>query len=516
MGRTSKKLLLASCLALIGILTVGLVTTGANIAEPVTAKSEPQRGLEAPYLANGVRTGEVSPTSAVIWCRLTENGKPNPEYLPIPGWTKEQIRYIPVSAWPWESPGVHGWARVSWGTSSSPPFTTSWLKAEPTNDFCVQFTLDNLEPGTKYYYRVQTAGPTLQPRRWGKPQSFCTAPAPDQVVDVLFTCRTGQRFDRREDKADGLFIYPAMQALQPNFYVGLGDEIYYDGGDFIAKTRDEARYKWHRIYSLPWSQDFFAEVPQYVIKSDHDTWINDCSEHGQGRPGWEASVPPTFADTFSWDDGLRIWREQHPMSPLPYRSIRWGTHLQIWLTEYREFRDDNCKPDGPDKTLWGAEQLEWLKQSLAASDADFLVLFNDGPMISTWYAKNDNHAEGFQYERDAFMDWAVEQGLSDRLYLICGDKHYQMMYVNPRWKVAEFCGGAATDAHATNDAKWQRIIDYSGPDQGVFIRRAGGFLSVAATTEGSEPALIFRFHDVHGEVEFEFNSATDRAEFGLE
>ena len=44
------------------------------------------------------------------------------------------------------------------------------------------------------------------------------------------------------------------------------------------------------------------------------------------------------------------------MGEQTYRTFRWGKDLQIWLVEGRDFRSPNNMPDGPDKTIWGAEQ----------------------------------------------------------------------------------------------------------------------------------------------------------------
>ena len=68
--------------------------------------------------------------------------------------------------------------------------------------------------------------------------------------------------------------------------------------------------------------------------------------------------------------GLKVFREQVPMGEKTYRTFRWGKGLQIWLTEGRDFRSPNNMPDGPDKTIWGREQMEWVKSSILASDAD--------------------------------------------------------------------------------------------------------------------------------------------------
>ena len=49
-------------------------------------------------------------------------------------------------------------------------------------------------------------------------------------------------------------------------------------------------------------------------------------------------------------------------------------------------------PDGPTKTIWGAEQLAWLKSSLLESDATFKLLVSPTPMVGPDdLRKTDNH-----------------------------------------------------------------------------------------------------------------------------
>ena len=82
-------------------------------------------------------------------------------------------------------------------------------------------------------------------------------------------------------------------------------------------------------------------------------------------------------------------------------------------------------PSGPEKTLWGAEQLAWLRRTLRESDATFKILISPTPMIGPDDAeqagrpaeghdalKRDNHADpaGFQHERDQFFDWLTNNG----------------------------------------------------------------------------------------------------------
>ena len=123
-----------------------------------------------------------------------------------------------------------------------------------------------------------------------------------------------------------------------------GDTIYYDKPKPWADTAALARFKWNRFYGLPRQRDFHAQVGAYFVKDDHDTLKNDC---------WPGQ---NYGD-LTWERGLQLYREQLPLlEGLPYRNVRWGSLLEVWFLEGREFRSPNRMKDGADKTILGAEQ----------------------------------------------------------------------------------------------------------------------------------------------------------------
>jgi alkaline phosphatase D len=84
------------------------------------------------------------------------------------------------------------------------------------------------------------------------------------------------------------------------------------------------------------------------------------------------------------------------------------------------------------------------------------------------------------------------------MIVICGDRHWQYMSVDPTTGVREYSSGPASDVHAGG---WKQD-DYRA-DMHRFLRVAGGFLSVSVESGESEPRLVLRFHDVDGAVKFE-------------
>jgi alkaline phosphatase D len=246
------------------------------------------------------------------------------------------------------------------------------------------------------------------------------------------------------------------------------------------------------MYSLPRVVEFHRQVPGYWEKDDHDTLSDDVWP--TQNPEW--MLPMTF------EDGLRIFREQVPLGERPYRTVRWGKGLQIWIVEGRDFRSPNTMEDGPEKTIWGFEQREWLMQTILESDAVFKVLISPTPIVGPDRPnKRDNHSNAaFAYEGNLFRNWTKEKELGN-FYIACGDRHWQYMSVDPKTGLREFSSGPASDVHAGGTP---------GQDQQYqpFHRVAGGFLTATVTREDDTPVIIFRFHDIDGDVIYEYKDKT--------
>src|SRR5690606_17889246 len=257
---------------------------------------------------------------------------------------------------------------------------TPWQPVDPDRDYTQQFQLEGLQPGTHYALLAEGRADAADASLVKLEGAFRTAPAPDTTAPVDFVVVTCGDYPRRHDPDHGHKIYPVMQKLDPDFLVHTGDIEYYDKPFPYATTVPSARFKWNRIYAMPFQRNFHRRVASYFMKDDHDTLKNDC---------WPGQ---TYGD-LTFDEGLAVFREQVPMGEKTYRTFRWGKDLQIWLVEGRDFRDPNTDPDGPDKSIWGEEQKQWFFDSVANSDAAFRILISPTPFVGPDKpSKNDNHA----------------------------------------------------------------------------------------------------------------------------
>jgi len=412
--------------------------------------------------ASGVKIGEVTPTSAVLWTRLTANSEAG---NPVNEWTPEAPN--------WTVPGAKGNVRftILKADVKGTRIETEWTAVEASSDFCHQAKIEGLSPATTYQFQAQGESGADQAVISG---SFTTAPKSTSEAPITFTVSTCQEFELRDDKDNGHMIYRSMLDLKPDFFVQTGDTLYYDRKAPLSKNMPLARYRWGRMYSLPYQKAFHEEIPSYWMHDDHDLLKNDC---------WAGQK---YGD-LTWEQGLQIWREQIPQSDKPYRTFRWGKNLQIWLPEGREYRSPNKMPDGPEKTILGKEQWTWLEKTMRESDATFKLYISATPVVGPDRGgKNDNHAnEGFEYEGERLRKFLNS---IPGCFVINGDRHWQYHSVDPETGLNEFGCGPASDAHAQgwnpNDKR---------PEQ-KFLRVKGGFASIKV--DGKKATFTHR--DVDG------------------
>ncbi|MAG92400.1 MAG: hypothetical protein CMJ48_01430 [Planctomycetaceae bacterium] len=457
------------------------------------------------HLAMGFRVGEVNQESAIVWTKVTEAPTRNNEGKRVVGQLGPRVilnmkqgarqadKYTPlptaVRDMEGACPGARGQVRATWSLQDdfSGARSTEWIDVLEADDFTHQFALTNLKPGSRYQLKIEARPSGGEKATAVASGSFGTAADSDAWQDVRFAVVTGQGY-KDVDHPQGFHIYEAMRKMPLDFLVATGDSVYYDSERPQARTIELARYHWQRMYSLPRIVELHRSVPGYWEKDDHDTLSDDVFPNK--KPIW--MLPMT------WNDGLRLFREQTPMGKNTFRTIRWGRGLQVWFTENRDFRSDNTDPDGPNKSIWGKQQRQWLMDSILASDADFRVLVSPCPIVGPDRPnKNDNHAnEGFFHEGNLFRQWTKQQKLKN-FYVCCGDRHWQYLSVDPATGLREFSCGPASDAHASGSPG-------QDPDVQAYHNVQGGYLSVSVTQEQGRPSIAFRFHGVDGRVDYEY------------
>ncbi len=459
-----------------------------------------QKQTDGPYFGNGFHNGWADQHSIVLWTRLTKNpeGSASGARFLVP--SAEEHRKLDENANPEEiykaqipegltlddmigaCPGATGEVKLTYYplTNQDNKTETKWVAVDTAKNFTHQWKLEKLNPDTKYVVEMEARMDKNSKVSDKIEGAFRTPPAAETEEDIEFCVVTCHDYWRK-DTTGGHKIYSAMMEMFPDFYVHTGDVEYYDKPEPYALTEEIMRFKWDRLFALPLQRKFWTQTTSYFMKDDHDVLRDDA---------W----PGMKYGTVTWDRGLEIFNEeQFPSYDKFYKTIRWGKDLQIWITEGRNYRSKNSVPDGPGKTIFGAEQIEWLFRTLKESDATFKVIINANPILGPDRKnKNDNYAnEGFQTEGDELRERLNQ---FENVYLCNGDRHWQYVTHFEGTNLWEFSCGAGSDEHAGG---WSQ--EDVRPEH-RFLRVKGGFLHGEVSRINGTPTLTFQHYDVNGNI----------------
>jgi alkaline phosphatase D len=376
-------------------------------------------------VTHGVVVGDVTSRSAVVWARADREGTLK---VHLSGGKHDGVGRITVRA---------------------------------ADDYTGQVVLTGLTPDTDYRYRIgSTRG------------SFETAPAARDAEPVRLAFGgdvAGQNVCR--DTREGFPIMDTVRRFEPDVFVGLGDMIYADNGcDPVGRygnrqlpgpgpAPDLATFWAHWRYNRAdlASQRLLASTSYVGVWDDHEV-VNDFGPLSDTR-----STPPYTPGVHLLPIGLEALLDYTPIAVAAntpkrlYRSLRWGKHLELFVLDTRQYRDANAASDSPDrpKTMLGREQLTWLKESLAVSDATWKVIVSSVPMsIPTGFPPtggrdgwaNFDQTTGFEQELLDILRFMESEGIVNTVW-ITTDVHfaeafrYRPFAANPDFSVYELATG---------------------------------------------------------------------------
>ncbi|SMQ14808.1 alkaline phosphatase D [Streptomyces sp. Ag82_O1-12] len=273
-------------------------------------------------------------------------------------------------------------------------------------DFTGTTRLHGLPSGEQIHYRVLLADPD-DPRRTGEPVTgtFRTASAKrrDGVRFVWSGDLAGQGWGINPELG-GYRIYDAMGALDPDFFLCSGDNIYADGPitgtvalpdgrtwrnitteekSKVAETLAEFRGNFRYNFLDENLRAFNARVPSIVQWDDHEVLNNWYPGEILTDPRYTEKNVDVLAAR-----ARRAFSEYFPISTLRrpdgrvYRVQHHGPLLDVFVLDMRTYRNANSPDDQPvdPQGILGREQLEWLKRELSRSRAVWKVIAADMPI----------------------------------------------------------------------------------------------------------------------------------------
>ncbi|MFQ6035412.1 MAG: alkaline phosphatase D family protein [Sedimentisphaerales bacterium] len=343
-------------------------------------------------------------------------------------------------------------------TSKATTIVSETIRLVQEDNFCGSVELTGLSPRTTYRYRVlldnkAQPGPVRQ-----EITTFGRAGQPGVV-------RIG--FGHSLRGAGAQTIWSAIKAKKPDLFILMGDNIYSN-----STEPNKQRSMYLQFRADPHFRAFGVTTPIYAVWDDHDYGLDNSD---RTQPGKRHSLK-TFNE---------IWpnpKSQAIQKPGIWTRFTTGC-VEFFLLDVRYHRSPNQDPDGPNKTMLGAEQLDWLKNSLAHSSAVFKFLVSG----SSWNCGGPeawNHS--FKYEYDTLLAHIAAKRIGG-VILLGGDQHACKIAVRPReswngYDLHEWMAGQL----------WNSKNDLQ---KGYF--RAFGIITVDTNEKPATARL--EFFDVHGQ-----------------
>ncbi len=322
-------------------------------------------------------------------------------------------RHDALIIWTRISPETDGEILVSWEVAKDIDFTqlitTGEMLTNRDRDYTVKVDALGLNAGTQYFYRFNT-GEERSPVGTGK-----TLPegAVDSVKFAVMSC---------SNYPAGLFnVYElASQESDLDAVIHLGDYIYeYGQGGYASEkakllnreVQPEGELLSLRDYRIRYGQyrsdkslnKLHARVPFITVWDDHeianDTWREGAENHSEEQGDFTVRKAAALQAYFEWMP-IRPWRESDPsdsgvtaVNEEIYRTFSYGDLVDLHMLDTRVVGRDRqldyahyFSPSGldyeglmadmhdEDRTLLGAEQLQWLQDQLQLSTAKWQLL----------------------------------------------------------------------------------------------------------------------------------------------
>ncbi|MEQ9324651.1 MAG: alkaline phosphatase D family protein, partial [Polyangiaceae bacterium] len=286
----------------------------------------------------------------------------------------------------------------------------AWALPSPVDDFTTTMTAP-VAAGQPAYYRVEIDGDSSQPIRAVRAQ------LPDSASAVRFAYGSCTQFRPSPG-------FNAVNALDPDLYLFIGDNHYGN-----VQHVDAHRWHYRRIRRIPERVGLMSVTPTLAIWDDHDFLANNshgaCARREHALQGFtEYWANPDYGT---------------PATPGVFFRHREGP-MELFALDCRMYRPDvndpvsYCELDPSPPTLpmasgpVGPEQMQWLMQEVASSDASFKLLacgsrFTTEGGLDSWatfpeaLATLHDGLDGIQAEGVVFLS---------------GDIHRSRFRLNPR------------------------------------------------------------------------------------
>ena len=315
-----------------------------------------------------------------------------------------------TSALVWIQADAPGPIRISWWPQGDQRERSTTLDASAGDELAVVARLSGLAPGSTARYRIEGDGDVREGTVRTQPVWREAKAAPDITIALgscYFLGDTNPLLGNAS-YGGGFEIFDAIAAKKPDLMIWLGDNLYFQRADFLDPEAMGRRHRLHRSHE-PLSR-LLTATSHIAVWDDHDYGWNNA----------DASYPMK-------GEALRLFKRYWanasyglPETPGVFGFAQHGD-VDIVLTDGRYYRSHDRMPDTPAKTMYGAAQLEWMK-NLLVNLRNPVKLFVSGSQVWNTASRFDGLHQ-FPSEQAALASFLLAQRI-DGLLFVSGDRHF--------------------------------------------------------------------------------------------
>jgi len=290
---------------------------------------------------------------------------------------------------------------------------SSGVRTLLVNEYVAHVLITGLLPGKRFAYDLLIDGKVV-PRPY--PLRFQTQPLWQWRTDPpAFKVAFGSCLYVNEPQWDrpgtpygsDYEILTVLASKQADLMLWLGDNTYYREIDW--NTAGGLKHRWNHTRSIPEMQPILGAAHNYAIWDDHDYGPNDADR------AYRLKAEALETHKLFWANqtyGI-------PEADGVFGRFEWAD-VEFFILDDRYHRSPNRAPDDAAKTMFGKDQLQWLKDGLVSSIATFRIVANGNQMLNP--AIGGETFSNYASEYQELLRFIKEQRIPGVVFL-SGDRH---------------------------------------------------------------------------------------------
>ncbi|MFC2084258.1 alkaline phosphatase D family protein [Bacteroidota bacterium] len=350
-------------------------------------------------------------------------------------------------------------------------FSIYKAKSNRDRDYTAVININNLKPGSKYFYDIEIDNFKVNPNRY----SFTTPAIKNDISKFKIAFGGGAGYTPDHEKIWDIIINQNIDAL-----LLLGDNVYIDLPEIPGAFHN---YTYYRRQSRAEFRRLVAAVPVYTIWDDHDSGTDDVWMGPYlTKPEWKLPLLEHY--TQNWVNPAY----GTPEVPGCFYNFSLG-HVDFFMLDGRFYRTNPYKVG--ERSMLGSEQKEWLFEQLIKSEAVFKILVSPVP----WHfkAKPGSHDTwaGFPEEREEIFSF-IEKNRIEGVVLLAADRHR-----SDAWKIERKNG---YDFYELMSSRLTNIHTHELMPEAIFgYNEKCSFGVIEFDFSGDDPGLLYKIISIDGE-----------------